>query len=834
MVYTKVLKTPYIIFRKAFGEKYLGTKLKMYSITLSILAVFIFDYFIASSSVMPFRFIYDIAFMIIFIPVIFTSITLITGKEFPLNNYFLTIKNHNISTFLPIIFLFINLKAIIAIVQYDLPIVGFLDRNILIESSQSIVPVIEYLIIILVNGLLLYSVFNKKTDIYLYEIPTYALGIIALESCLALYSYHFGGLFGLRLGLSLFHIVLSSLAIWLAYNGTMKAIHLKISTSDVLLTLFSIGILIMVFTPFGIYNQFHDNAIIINSAISITQRGSIQPYYSASNYYTPIGSFSSLVFAFLTGLTNVLQFSSLPFLVSYILLPFATFQFLKIFVVDDERIAILGTIVTIFMDGLAIILLPAYIGDLTYSILSLTISPATSSLRFSSIQWFWLTPYKILGMAAAIASCNMFHRKSRFSLILGGGLFFLSFVNPRQPFLVLLLLIFLFGTKKIDLKEIVTLFLVMMTCLGPLLTIIISKFVTYAVWTLNKIGFISTENADIYISNILTLISNEWLSVILVSISVISAFIFIRLTSKEKNIKNLTTQYVSRKFSGFNFKLKLRGLQRNWSISLRKFSGLNFKLKLRGLQRNWSISFEEIVLLSLSILMIIYLYFQAYQTLPLQIINIFQLKFIRPLNYVIQRYHILIVLVVLGFFVLKYNKRVSLTFISLSLLTYFMVLFSWIRIKPLLHTPLIIVIMALPAFASFVKSYRKLGTFLIVFMIILGLFSAGMFSSTVKSPNAEPKFLELPYVLNILLTSDNDGGVFSPSESYIVRRTVKMANLNLTTEPSWRLCLIDIAKTNSSVIDSYHDNYEELYHGEAFLLVERVYNSKVSPLMQSK
>jgi hypothetical protein len=144
--------------------------------------------------------------------------------------------------------------------------------------------------------------------------------------------------------------------------------------------------------------------------------------------------------------------------------------------------------------------------------------------------------------------------------------------------------------------------------------------------------------------------------------------------------------------------------------------------------------------------------------------------------------------------------------------------------------------MALPAFTSFVKSYRKFGIFLIVLIIMLGFFSAGMFSSVVKSSEAEPKYIGLPYVLNILLNSDHNGLVFSPSESYLVRRTVKMVNLNLTIDASSRICLIDIEKTESSVIESYlySDNYKVLYHNKAFLLVERVYNSIASLGIPSK
>ena len=75
--------------------------------------------------------------------------------------------------------------------------------------------------------------------------------------------------------------------------------------------------------------------------------------------------------------------------------------------------AIIGTIMTIFMDGLAIIMLPIYTGNITSETIMNKISPATKSLYLSSISPLWLNPYKVLGIASAMAIGSLFYKKNK-------------------------------------------------------------------------------------------------------------------------------------------------------------------------------------------------------------------------------------------------------------------------------------------------------------------------------------------------------------------------------------------------------------------------------------
>ena len=93
------------------------------TIILLILLTSLFDMLIASNSILPFRLIYDIAFMLILIPLLSISISLITQQEFFTQDDLITIVDQNFSKFVPFISLIVNLKSILSILMYDTPII---------------------------------------------------------------------------------------------------------------------------------------------------------------------------------------------------------------------------------------------------------------------------------------------------------------------------------------------------------------------------------------------------------------------------------------------------------------------------------------------------------------------------------------------------------------------------------------------------------------------------------------------------------------------------------------------------------------------------------------
>ncbi len=106
------------------------------------------------------------------------------------------------------------------------------------------------------------------------------------------------------------------------------------------------------------------------------------------------------------------------------------------------------------MDGLAVLVLPGYIGNLSEYTIQWQISPATMSLYNSSICHLWLVPFKAFTAASAIAVCSLLHKRHAVTYI-GWSLVFVCFMNPRYLLLAIILLIFLFGIRKINFKGLV-------------------------------------------------------------------------------------------------------------------------------------------------------------------------------------------------------------------------------------------------------------------------------------------------------------------------------------------------------------------------------------------
>jgi hypothetical protein len=338
--------------------------------------------------------------------VLYVSSLLVKNKQMPQSSFFIAFPR--ISFILPIL---INLLAVLSTASLDIPNIGFLDSNFLVQGANSLLPLFNYLLLTTTNGVILYLAINKKGEMYAYELPTFVLGAVAIEVLLTEYGFQLGGITGIRVSIILFHLGMSAVFLWLSRKLKLREIYMRFEHSDKLLLLLSAGILMMVFVPYGIYNLMGDNAVVTSSALSIIWRGSLQPYYASTYYYTPIGGFVAVITAYSCSLSNILLASNLPFLASYLLLPFIVSHFLRKHFTNDLRVAIMGAVATILMDGLAVLLLPAYKDNLTMNTINWSISPATKSLYFSTICWLWLTPYKTFSIASAIAASSILDKR---------------------------------------------------------------------------------------------------------------------------------------------------------------------------------------------------------------------------------------------------------------------------------------------------------------------------------------------------------------------------------------------------------------------------------------
>jgi hypothetical protein len=727
--------------------------------------------------------------------VLYVSILLAKNKQMPHGNFFIDFPR--ISLVLPIL---INLLAVFSTVSLDVPDIGFLNSNFLVQGANSLLPLLNYLLLTTTNGVVLHFVINKKNEMCAYELPTFVLGAVAIEVLLTEYGFQLGGITGIRVSLILFYVGMSAAFLWLCLKLKIREIRMRFEPADKLLLLLSAGILMMVFVPYGIYNLMGDSAVVTSSALSITRRGSLQPYYASTDYYTPIGGFVTVIAAYSCNLSNILLASNLPFLASYLLLPFIAYHFLRKHFTNDPRIAIIGAVTAILMDGLAVLLLPAYKDNLTMNTINWSISPATKSLYLSTICSLWLTPYKTFSIASAIAVSSILDKKRIPSLLLAGSLLALSFTNPRQPFMAILLLLLLLGMKKLGTKDIFIIGLSAVLSFGPIWQATLYKIIEALLGGLHLVGLVAYETAGKFSGLFLDFTTNPLLQAVFIPI-VLILLIFCLKTSydlKEKESKASVRSNITRKETMIRFELK----------------NTKHKQTLRK---------ESMTFWSFSIVVFSYAALYAYNILPPLLSSLEQNIIIAALNYLVLRYHILIVLIVLGFFrfiTRAHTPRMIIAFSIVAIATCLGVVLG-------LSAPLIIVVMALPMLDLFVNSQKRIKTCLVLFVVVLGIFSATFYSATVKSIELEQLdyHVDLPHVVRILISQSPDTNVYSPSSwDYFVARTASMAQLRLTSDQSAPICIIDMQYTEPAKIENLLKNNKTkvLYQGKSMMVLERI------------
>jgi hypothetical protein len=765
-----------------------------FSTVLTILSVAVFDSFLASNSVIPLRYVYDLSFALIMGPTSYVSILLLKNKQIPKRE-----TSINFPKFLFILPILVNLEAILSTLSLDIPDIGLLDSNFLVQGANSLLPLFNYLLIAVTNGAILCFVVNKKIEMYAYELPTFALGAVAIEVLLSEYGFQLGSVTGIRVSLVLFFVGMSAVFALQCLRLRAVEIRIKFETSDKLLLLLSAGMLMMFFVPYGIYNLMGDNAVITNSALSISWRGSLQPYYASTGYYTSIGGFVAVIAAYSCNLNNILLASNLPFLASYVLIPFIVYHFLRKYFVSDLRIAIVGAVAAILMDGLAVLLLPAYKDNLTMNAINGSISPATESLYFSTTCWLWLTPYKTFSIASAVATSSVLEKSKGSTLLLSGALLALSFTNPRQPFLAILLLLLLLGIRRLNMKNLFIIGLSAILSSGPLFLATFYKMTKAVFYSLNSLGVVSYETTTKFSEIFIDTATNP-----LPQTAVIALVLTLLILNLRSN-------------RGYEAKESEIPVQ---SKPPKKERMIRFEF--RKTERVHILKNETIMFWGLCIVVLSYVVLYANGMLPALFIGVDQNIAIATLNYLVLRYHILIVLAVLGFFYFAARAHTLKMIVILSIV----VIATYLGTALGLYAPLVVVAIALPVLSVLVKTRKRLKTCAVLFIVVLGIFSATFYSATVKSVELEQPYYydDLPYVIRTLIAKSPDTAVYSPSSyDYFVARTVSMAQLRLTTDQSSPIYIIDVQYTDPAIIEDLLRNSktEVLYQGKSLIVLER-------------
>lgn len=677
-----------------------------------------------------------------------------------------------------------------------MPQIGFLCENMLLQGLTGLLPMLLFILTISVNTLLFYVTFIRSNETFLHSLSPYFLGILAIETCISIYAFYIAGLDGLRYGLLFFHLFFIGLSLCSYRRFKEVKIHLRLSKADLLLLLFSIGLLMLVYVPHGLYNLFSDHAVVIDNILSITHRVDLQPYYSIDEYYSPIMGFISILFSYTTGLNNLILSSNLVFLSIYLISPFIIYNFVKSFIINDSRIAVLISIIVSLMDGLAVILLPLYVGNISNDVINWSISPVTQSLYFSNISVLVMCSYKAFAATAAVAACCVLQNRKVISYIFGGGLCFISFVNPRFSLLVIILLIFLLGLRKIDFKGLFIFLLSIIIFGGLTFTTHLYKQLHSALLFLHQKTFIVDDFFNSQLDALNYLVSDKAYPIIIfiICLSILGIVVLSRFSFKNKSDNLVFTDYFSE----------------------RKFPSISINFTKN--RKNLLISSLELILICIISLLFIYLVFNAYSPTILSFFT--QIPYFGIIRQVMLRYHVLFLFFIFGLFVLKYNKRIAITILFANL---FFFIFGYIS-NSIYVLPFLFAILAVPLFNLFVKRKRKILVFLFLLFTFLGLFSSTFYSALPKSSTTSSIYLEVPEVLTLLINEEAGTNVYTPSSyTYYVMRLTRMAHLNLTSDSTCKLYLIDNNNIHDSVLDTYLNNegFKVLFNGNRFTLLER-------------
>lgn len=759
----------------------LNSKLTGLSLFIAF-SVLLFDFFISSAAAIPFRLLYDLSFALVMAVFGYTSMMLLTQKTCSWQGLTFVLPKH--AYVVPII---LNANAAFSTIWLTAPNIGFLNPNVLFQGLSTLLPLANFLLVMAANAVLIYiNVYGTK--LRLYKLAAFTLAVIAVETCLSIYAFELFGVEGICWSLVLFHLFFIGLAVGSRSKFKSVQTSLLIASSDVLLLCVSLAVFLFVFVPFGLYNLYSDNAVVVGNALSIVNRGSLQPYYAADFHYSPIMGFVSVLFAYSTGLDNLLLCTNLPFLAASLLLPFVTYHFLKSFVTDDSRTAVIGALCVALLDGLAVILLPLYAGNITNLIINWRISPLTQSLYYSNISQLWLTPYKSFAAVTAIAACAVLEKRSAVSYVLGGALFFLSFSNPRYSIITIALLVLLYGLRRIDARGIV-LFSLSAVFLGAITLPVhaYKQLLAFSV-ALHSRGLIGDAIHNQFNLFLNVVVSYDFLPAVIFAVSLtLMGAVAYRFSANTK-----PDQPRSLLIHGF----------------LRGFDGLTKRFTL------WFERFDAffaLAILGLAIYVAVNAYF------PSNFLLLKENLFFSTLNNIVLRYHILAFLLICSLLIFRFKRR-----LLLSLTVVVAVLFLSALTGSTTIIPIVYVALAIPFFDLVVKRRRLLSALVLAF-VFLGLFSSTFYCATVTSQTRE-EYSDVPHVVNLLLKRSAGEPVYCPSYyTYYADRVLKMGHLTLSSDNNCTLQIIDknYVSDDSLASSLKQNNSTVLYNGDRFILLEK-------------
>lgn len=753
-----------------------------------VVTVVVFDVSVSSSSTLIFRLLYDSAFALIMFAFGYVCFCLLTGKQFSWKGMTLGLPKLFVSV--PLV---LNGYVLCSILFFGNPQLGVLNENVLFQGLLGLLPLLIFVLVMGVNALVVYVAVSGAGEVQFFKLAGFLLAVVAVEACVSIYGFYLGGLEGLCWGLCVLHLGFIVLSFFVSHKICFSKVKLGFSTSDLMLLLVSVGVFALVYVPFGFYNLYNDNAVVLGSALSVAARESLQPYYLADLYYSPVMGFVALVFSYTTGFNSLISVCNLPFMLGSLLLPYVAYHFISSYVTGDSVLAVLGAVVVCLMDGLAVLVLPGYLGNLSEYAIQWQISPVTMSLYTSNICHLWLVPFKAFTAASAIAACSLLHKRHAVTYILAGALFFVCFMNPRYLLLAIILLIFLFGIRKISFKGLAVVGLSALVFGGFTLSVHFYKQLRGVFLGLYNSGLINEAGLDQLNSSLEFLVYDSQLLILGL---VVCGLLGIVVLARTGLTKKLSDEFLCSRFSGRNLSSMVVGLG--------------------GKSRSVLVSATTLISVSILLAVFIYVLLHAY-SVDFQVF-LSSNSVLSALNRIILRYHVLVAFFAAGLLLLRYPRRVAFTF-GVVLLVFFI---SGLLSNSVSLLPMIFVVLALPLVCFCNKNKRRFSVLLLLCFIFLGVFSSVFYSATVVEP-VEQSYSDLSPVLELLLENEPGQRVYSPSNyTYFVTRVVAMAHLYPSTDSASSLCLIDKDYTQTSVLNQYlsDDAYTVLFEGNKFVLMK--------------
>ena len=753
---------------------------------LTALPVYAYDSQMYYKTVLPLRVVFDLCLFIIIFIITYTLFKL-SGFEIKRERTLKTlIIGKKLAYFIPLL----NAVFVVNTLYLEKPSLGTLESDLILQGIKALPFYAEYVLACLINGFMLLEAITmirgKENRVNFYDIVIYSIVFMAIQTEVSIIGFHLFKVYGLRLAIICLFVSLSLVYTYCLHRSKISKVRIEVDKEFPLVLLLSLATLAFYYFQ-SLDDYYSDQGITLSNVNSILYRESLEPYYKANIYYPAVGGFHVACFIYTTGLNNTILASTLAFTIAYMFLPIIIYKFIRSVVLDNGSIALLATIMCIHMDGIGIIAFPIYKPEIDRRlarrpfsakyILNFKLSPETCSLYTSTISHLWFNPYKVFAAVVSITSLILLlsSKNRNRGVLLSGILLAFSLIHPKALLIVILTSLILWALRRLSLLDTLMSVLMCLVYLGPLSWAITYKAIhSFMKAYLRRVYKVPPET-EMYVSSIAYNVLKY--NPLLLPIMAALILVIIYYWSKHSRTKS---DYVIANFVSSN----------KPSVA------------------------KPVLFIILSVTIFVAITFYAYGTLPQSFKDFIRNNcLLDVVRYLIFRYHIMIALLIVALVSLKLNSRMILALATLLLSA---CLFK----GRIISFPVSLAVLGIPALYQIIKrkEFRIVIFSLLFIYLTLGTLTSGIYGYLMHSSEVDPIFTDMPHVVNILLSFDENTKVYSGSySSYRIWRTACFADLVYSNNSSeCQLCLID--KQSAILVTIRKENV--LYSGIRLVLMK--------------